>query len=52
MEKLYSQNPNRINRKYVLIPLAESLDINHKQFKNRSSLIKEIQRVCPASKRC
>ena len=52
MEKIFSQNPNRINRKTILIPLAKSLNINHDEFKNRTSLIAEIQRLCPASKRC
>lgn len=42
----------RTPRKSILVPLAESLNINHKNFKNRKSLIKEIQRVCPPSKRC
>lgn len=49
-------NVNNINertpRKSILIPLAESLNINHKDFKNRKLLIQEIRRVCPPSLRC
>lgn len=49
-------NVNNINdktpRKSILIPIAESLNINHKDFKNRKLLIQEINRVCPASLRC
>ena len=39
-------------RKTILVPLAESLDIDHTKFKNRQLLINEIKRVCPPSKRC
>jgi len=52
MNIIYSKDPNRISRKLILIPLAESLNINHENFKNRSLLISEIKRVCPTSKRC
>jgi len=52
LEKVFSSKHDNINRKNILIPLAESLDINHTLFKNRRLLIQEIQRCCPASKRC
>ena len=52
LEKVCSSKTNNINRKGILIPLAEALNINHSLFKNRKLLIEEIQRCCPASKRC
>ena len=48
IDSLHEKTP----RKSVLVPLAEALNIDHADFKNRRLLIQEIQRVCPPSKRC
>ena len=52
LEKVCLSKSDNINRKEILIPLAQSLCIDHTLFKNRRLLIQEIQRCCPASKRC
>lgn len=52
LEKVCSSKSNNIPRKSILIPLANALNIDQSKFKNRALLINEIQRVCPASKRC
>lgn len=39
-EKLCSTSPDQLQRKKFLEPLAEKLNINHKNYKNRQSLCK------------
>lgn len=51
INKVFNNHCN-IPRGTILVPLAISLGIDHKKFKNRKLLIEEIKKQCPASKRC
>ena len=52
MEKVCLSKTFNINRKHILIPLAEYFHIDHTLFRNRRLLIEEIKRCCPASTLC
>lgn len=52
LEKIYTSKHYNFPRNTILVPLANSLNIDHTKFKNRRDLIKEIQRQVPASKIC
>lgn len=52
IERVCSSKSSIFPRRTVLVPIADALGIDSSKFKNRRELIKEIQRICPPSKRC
>ena len=52
LEKVYTSKHYNFPRNTILVPLANALNIDHTQFKNRRDLIKEIKQQVPASKIC
>lgn len=52
LEKICTVTHYNFPKNTILIPLAESLNINYKLFKNRKELINEIRTKCPPSKIC